>query len=96
MNNDLPPSCFFEVNEMGNKESTWSGLMNERAVKLLTNRTKPYSTVNTSPVAREICEVQLLILSSLIQHLVPLTPYMFHASGSQSFSRGTVSVKSSP
>ena len=27
MNNDLPPSCFFEVNEMGNKESTWSGLI---------------------------------------------------------------------
>ena len=26
MNNDPPPSCFFEVNEMGNKESTWCGL----------------------------------------------------------------------
>ena len=23
---NLPPSCFFEVNEMGNNESTWSGL----------------------------------------------------------------------
>ena len=23
---NLPPSCFFKVKEMGNKESTWSGL----------------------------------------------------------------------
>ena len=24
---NLPPSCFFGVNEIGNKESTWSGLI---------------------------------------------------------------------